>query len=183
MISFKAHYINNINIKKLAQNKEYKDSPVSFIELDINSASDLNALAKLKEIWGKEAKFATKICNAFEDYHYKARRDKTQRFYALTNQQGNYQNIDSNKILGITSIYKDNDNGDYFEIINLQTNPKYRHGLENREIKHVGEAIIQSLKEIFNKDLIFLYSSEAGKPLYKKMGFETIKDSFMILKR
>jgi hypothetical protein len=67
--------------------------------------------------------------------------------------------------------------------VNLQTNPEYRYGVKNREVKHIGEAIIQSLKKIFNKDSILLYSTEAGKPLYKKMGFETVKDTFMILKR
>ena len=181
MISFKAHYIDNINIKKLTQNGEYIDSSASFVELNTNSVSDLDALANVKGKWGKEAKFATKIFNAFEEHHTKSKIDKTEKFYALTSQQGNYKNLESNKILGIAQIYKDV--GDYFEIVNLQTNPEYRYGVKNREVKHIGEAIIHSLKKIFNKDSIILYSTEAGKPLYEKMGFETVKDTFMILKR
>ena len=83
MINFKANYIDNINIQKLAQNSEYKNMPVSFVELETNSVSDLNALANIKEKWGKEAKFTTKIFNAFEEHHTKSNIDKTEKFYCF----------------------------------------------------------------------------------------------------
>lgn len=181
MINFKANLINNTNVKCLNRNGNYKNLPVSFVELDIDSDLDLETLLKVKETWGYEDDYAKLVYNSFEQYHNKTLTNKTKKFYALTSQCCGFNNLDETKILGITQIYRDASR--YFEIEALQTNPKYRYGKENRKIKHVGKAIIESLKDVFKGDEIHLFTTKAGRPLYQKLGFETVKDTFMILKR
>ena len=181
MISFKANLVNSINIKQLDKNGCYKDLPANFVELDINSELDLKTLSKVNENWKQGDNFAKLIYNSFYHYHNIRKKSKKGKFYALTSQQGDFKELDENKILGITQIYKNNRKS--IEIESLQTNPKYIYGVKNRKIKHIGEAIIQSLKENFNNCDILLFSTKAGKPLYEKMGFKTIKGFMMILKR
>ena len=150
MISFKANLVNNTNVKCLNKNGTYKNMPVNLVELDIDSDLDLEALEKVKENWKKGDVYARDIFAHFKE-HYEGNLSKNnknipEKFYALTSQYGGYNNLDSSKILGVAQIYKEVEN--YLELTALQTNPKYRYGSESREIKHIGKAIVNSLKTI-----------------------------------
>jgi hypothetical protein len=106
MISFKANLVNSINIKQLDKNGCYKDIPANFVELNIKSESDLNTLSKVKENWKQEDSFAKLIYNSFYHYHNLRNKSKKGKFYALTSQQDDFKELDENKILGVTQIYK-----------------------------------------------------------------------------
>ena len=181
MISFKANLINNTNVKQLNHSGNYKNMPARIVELDIDSDLDLEALKKVKENWKNGDLFAEEIYNSFKQYHDKLSTNNAEKFYALTSQYGGYNNLDGNKILGVAQIYKEA--GNSLEIEFLQTNPQYKHGIENRRIKHIGKAITQSIKSIYKDNDITLFSTRAGKPFYKKLGFEIVEDTFMKLKR
>ena len=182
MISFKANFVNNTNVKCLNRNGNYKNIPVQFVELDIDSDLDMETLTKVKENWISEDDYAKKICDDFKDYHDKIKINEAEKFYALTNQYGSCTNLDPAKILGVTQVYKDFENS--LEIVYLQTNPKYKYGTEKREIKHIGKAIIESIKNNFKNNEIFLFTTDAGRPLYQKLGFKSVRDTVvMALKR
>ncbi len=180
MISFKANYINDTNIKCLNKNGNYKNMPARLVELDIDSDLDLEALKKVEKNWKKGDDYAEYICRAFKEYHDKIKINEAEKFYALTSQYGGYQNLDGNKILGVAQVYKEA--RDSLEIEFLQTNPQYKYGIENRKIKHIGKAITLSLKKLYKNNKISLFSTTEGRPFYKKLGFETVIDAFMVLK-
>ena len=181
MISFKANFVNNTNVQCLNRNGNYKNMPVQFVELDIDSDLDMETLTKVKENWVAEDDYAKKIHNDFKDYHDKIKQNEAEKFYALTSQYGSCTNLDPTKILGVTQVYKDFENS--LEIVYLQTNPKYKYGTEKREIKHIGKAIVSAIKENFKSSCILLFTTNAGRPLYQKLGFKSIKDTMMVLKR
>ncbi len=180
MISFKANPINDTNVKYLNQNGKYKNLPAKLVELEIDSDLDLEALLKVKNNWKKGDDYAEFVCRAFQEYHDKVKTNEAEKFYALTSQYGGYQNLDGNKILGVAQVYKEA-NGS-IEIEFLQTDPKYRYGIENRKIKHIGKAITQSIKDIYKNNEITLFSTKVGKPFYKKLGFKIDKEPLMRLK-
>ena len=100
-INFKANFLKTAYIGKTTNNKSSCHSEVSIVELDTNNKNDVEALAKTACEWNKVASgYAFEIYN--EALKFKLYPDVVKEHYlALTLQNENYKNLDSNKIFGL----------------------------------------------------------------------------------
>jgi len=202
-ISFKANPMMQVSVKKLDNNK-YAPAKATLVELCPDNANDLSCLDDVSGIW-KET-FAYGIWHDAYQQHVNGHDEKEKtHFYAVTEQNKDFEKLNPNKILGLVE-FKKNDGKHSNEIVFLQTNPKNisHHKSKNKpqnifaellsifslnksktEYKSIGSSIINSLKTLFPNEDIFLYSAEWAQGFYKKQGFKKCpqKDKgFMLLK-
>ena len=103
-INFKANFLKTVYLPHISQGKS-SDKEVSIVELDNKDERDMAALAKTACDWEKYASgYAFEIYNdALKDKPYP---DVYKEHYlALTTQNCDYANLDSNKILLLSHIY------------------------------------------------------------------------------
>lgn len=170
MISFKAHYINSISINRISTN-----TPVttSFVELNPKCVGDISCVQDISSSWELGGTFAKDIEDHFLDCNWIGF-NNGKRFFALTMQRSNFENLEPYEVLGIAQITDDNTN--QIEVNYLQTDPTNKYLAPNREFSNIGKIILDSIRKVFNKNII-LKSTESAKKFYKKYGFERIKRS------
>lgn len=180
MINFKAKYNSNGTIKRLNKKQNYDNIPAYFVELNVNSKKDLNALKKVADNW-KGNIYATDVYERLKFYHYNNSNASAleERFFALTTQRNNFNKLNFKKILGVVEIFLPL--GEDPEIEFLQTNPKFLK--KNPKIKHIGKTIVDNIKKILKDETIALYSTYNAIPFYEKQGFKIIEDNLMKLIR
>ncbi len=181
MITFKANLSALTNIKQLTGEQTYKNIPAAFVELQIDSEDDLNALETIAYDWQDGDIYARDVYERFR-INYEEQNPKTnERFFALTTQSENFKNLNPYKILGVAELYKPSEN--ISEIEFLQTSPAYLNNIELPQIKHIGKAMIDCFKMIIKDKDISLYTTASAKSFYEKMGFKNIESNLMLLKR
>ncbi len=174
MINFKAHYVQQIQIKKL-DNNVYKPQNVNFIEIDTSSLSDIEAINQVSPNW-EDHSFADNIAYNLTQIK-KGRFNKDLfRFFALTKQNDNYEKLNSDDILALAEIEKKSETNIFINY--LQVDPKIVYCLEKPPIKRCGSAMLDCLKIMFNNKNIFLNSR--SKNFYLKNNFvEIFKNVFV----
>ena len=179
MISFKASLINPVTIRRVISDNESYPQKASFVELDTNSNADEKALRQVSRNWDAGTSFAWDIHNFFRETTDECDCFLTRKFYALTSQRNNLESLNADEILGLVQI--DNQSNNYY-IDFLQVEPENSHNSYQRMFKGIGTAIINSLKNICNKDIL-LKSVGGTTDFYSKLGFEPEIGKYMILKR
>lgn len=170
-ISFKASYIKpaDILLKPTIPNEAKENIKGSFVELNPYNENDLNAACELNDYWGFMETYAFQIFDSMERIN---RRflcyNENSKFYAITLQKNEFDNIDHKKILGITEIVESDDK---ISIKFLQVDPMNKWGEPFAKFKHIGTAIIDSLKSIYKKSSIELRSTNSAMKFYKAIGF------------
>ena len=86
-------------------------------------------------------------------------------------QKKKFHRLDDGKILGAMLVERKLAEPD--EIRYFQVKPTLKYGINNRKFAHVGEAMLESAKRIYNK-AITLFSSAGAVGFYKKHGFKLI---------
>lgn len=181
MISFKGNLATTAVIQQLYNNSSYNSIPASFVELDTTSESDLEAIGKVAKEWREGDLYAADVYNRFKTNYENQSISDEERFFVLTKQRMNFDKLDYSKILGVAELYKPEDGP--IEIEFLQTDPTYISTFDLPQIKHVGKAIIESIKQILNDKEIRLFTTPTAKSFYEKMGFKTIESNLMSLVR
>ena len=170
-LNFKANFINPVQIQKLYGNN-YKPIEASFTELNLNDKKDIFSLKETAHDWGE--------CYAMDMYIYS--RDEVpdgykKHIYALTTQKQNFDFLIPYKILGLAEFYEKPDNTNKIEFLQVHPdNVALQYGRPN--YKHVGSAIINSLKNLFPDNPIKLHSVLTAKEFYKKHDFIRDKSSY-----
>lgn len=165
-ISFQANYIQSATIKK-AVKKSYKNTPVSFVELNPFSNNDKYALRKIGKTWGHGYSYARDIQDNFEDPIIIKNKDS--RFFAISEQMSGFDKLKPSKVLGL--IETSEDKGALF-IDLLQCNPEHMFASAKRKFKEIGKALIDSLKDTIPQKEIILSADEEAIPFYLKQGFK-----------
>lgn len=167
-ISFGANFIQKIPIKKYSYDtKTYNPLNANFIELKPSNAKDVNALGDIAFDFGGDS-FANNIY-AQAKIHSK-HPDEKYRYFALTQQDNDFDRLSISKILGVALTKKRVDGTT--ELENLQVHPKFVYSWGPPSIKRIGSAILDCLKE-FN-DKIILNSSPNATKFYEKNSFMRI---------
>ena len=138
-VNFKANFINTATVKKYAKNtNQYINKKATFLELDLTSSKDIEILKKLSFSWN--AAFLKSVLKNVE------KKLPNWKVYTLTIQNNDFNNIDSEKILGIAQTSKQDSQSINLEY--LQVRPEYTHLNSQRKFKQVGSSIIDCLKKI-----------------------------------
>ena len=166
-VSFGAIPINKVKIKKFDKAaKRYADYPATFVKLDSYNKGDIDAVDTVSKKW-KEAKYIQQISTAA---HWI--KDKPIEVYALTSQQGNFEKLQANRILGLAEIRLD-ENSKNTLLHYLQVRPGAKHVNQKHKInyKYVGTTILKSLKNIYNDIYLTADNDNNVIKFYKKNGF------------
>ena len=169
MISFKANYLGQTTIKRIGENNTFLECKATLVELDPNSGNDEKALGGLHEDWGPADKYSQSIHFRFLDKSYQPNYYNELRFFALTRQIKNFENLRREDILGIAQISK-NYNDD-IKINYLQTNPEYMVHNHFRNFKGIGSALLKAIEKAIPKGNIRLTALPSTIEFYEKLGY------------
>ena len=180
-ISFKANYINDAKVMRLTASNEYKKIPAVVVELNIKSKEDLKVLEKVASRWALGDIYANDVYERFKANAKEEKTEPKERFFALTTQLKDHNELKPHKILGVAELYKFCE--DKTEIEFLQADPKYQNPFIPREIIGVGYALVEELLNIIKDKEVVLFTTPKAKSLYERFGFKNTESNFMILKR
>lgn len=157
------HLMRTNVLKKIG--KEYLPHEANIVEMSFNNPEDVKALEELPKIW-KGGEFTDIIASSSTS--------PNRRIYAITTQTGDFERIDSTKILGAAdfSLHGKNANLRF-----LQAKPSIISQPE-REITGIGKYLMQGICKYFKEqgmETMDLFSTWRVKPFYKKI-FPTIED-------
>ena len=175
-IAFKAKYVNSSQILKFNKEAgEYVKRNAMILEFDPNNKKDLDALVKVAEKWGG-AKFGDDIAYTANNLYFNKSNPSKERIFMLTTQNTNYNTPDVKQILGIAQTSCDD--GYSICVDYLQTKPNLinrssKNG-KNKEYKHVGEGLLNSIKKTFSQKPIYLYPLPDVTAFYERNGFKEI---------
>ena len=175
-INFKANFLKTAYIGKTTNNKSSCHSEVSIVELDTNNKNDVEALAKTACEWNKVASgYAFEIYN--EALKFKLYPDVVKEHYlALTLQNENYKNLDSNKILGLALFTEKNDINDELTWLQVNPNTNFENSKNGRKYKHIGKTLVDFVKCIADKPL-YIQADDKAIKFYEKQGFRHLDDT------
>ena len=101
-ISFNGKYIKSTNIVKKDLFGHFKPLNVSLVEIDTFNKKDINALQDVGVIWNQV--YSNEIYDNARYINNMAYRSLMSRFYVLTKQQKNFENLKYNDILATMQV-------------------------------------------------------------------------------
>jgi len=190
-ISFTANYIKPAIIQKInTKNNKAETLEVSCVELNPKDNRDLKAVREVVYDWETTDGYDGAILSYMRNYASEGKYwevsscskeylDKM-KFYAITSQKENFENLDSDDILALGQIKVD----DNIELKYLQVKPEsFTSYLKKEKFKYIGTQMLKLILSLFpNKD-ITLCSSPYVYDFYLKNGFEMYKKGGHFIKR
>ena len=163
-INFKASFVADGQVLKLdSKTNKYEPKGVNFVKLSPTDTLDLKTTSRVAKDWDHWIAY-----NVYDGLYYNVDSLDT---YALTEQTKNLKKLDSNKILGLAQIRKNNNKERNLEYLIVK--PDYEaENLDIRKFKKVGTEILNCIKRIFPKDTIKVGSLPSVINFYKKNGFK-----------
>lgn len=181
-ISFTARYIRPANIQKL-DGDSYKPHAASLVEMEL---SDRSAIERVSYDWMQNVsdQIAKESDNIGKDgTHY----------YAITNQADHFEKLDPNKIRGMMVIKEGGAKKTHNTLEFLQVSPsdmsenygdklnrmmnKFLNKIfkaKKPEHKHVGQALLDTAKDMFSEKPIDLFAVDKAVEFYEKNGFKKL---------
>lgn len=170
-INFRARFIQKVPIQKYnSKTQSYEPLRANFVEVDPKNSRDIDAVCNISETW-KGQLFAGDIANRAEKIERGELSEYNNKIYLLTTQKKKLHRLDDGKILGAMLVERKLADPD--EIRYFQVKPTLKYGVKNRKYTHVGEAMLESVKQIYNK-AITLFSSAGAVGFYQTHGFKLI---------
>ena len=164
---FKAKFINSARIGKKDIYPYYFSEPISFIQIQPEVSSDIDALKNIAYFWEYD-KFGKNIYYAACAVRNKSKYYKNHQVYALTSQKRNFDSLNSNQILGLVHTCPEKDGFTFIE--HLQVSPEMIYQREP-EYKGIGTAILDSLKTFCKKIYCNPSQEKSVLDFYSKNGF------------
>lgn len=180
MINFKANLLSTAKVKMYTNGHNCKDCNVSFVQLNTDSKSDFRTICEVDSCWENKSSLANDIRNCFQDCVLKKETDKTY-FYALTKQRNNFENLDSDEILGLAQVTEESSNEVVLDY--LQSDPENNYFSYRPSYRKIGTAIMNCLEQLFSGRKMTLYPIEEAKSFYEKLGFKYAKDNTFLSKK
>ena len=168
-VSYKAKFLNKAEVKKLIKGSypcsERKN--VNFIKIESLNTDDIKALSNAAKYW-QDSKFSTNIYYVACALRNESQYYKNHELYALTEQETDFEKPDSDKLLGLVHV-SPNDDG-YTLIEHIEVNPKYLY-IKEPEYRGLGTAMLNSIKQIYDRISCYPLSARSVINFYEKNGF------------
>lgn len=171
-ISFGAKFLSSPTIQKYDRAKNiFVDKGVSLVQFEPQNRSDKLAIKIANNKWGRYF-IGQSIYLCADMLSKKEASKEVNKILMLTEQTDNFKKLDATKILALAQTQQNKNLP--MELKWLQVDPKFQYSNGGRTIKHVGKAIVDTLKNIY--DELILDSSPNSKRFYIKQGFELVDD-------
>ena len=170
-INFKGNFITRLNVQKIYPTT--KKLEISAVELNPLDNKDLRVLRIVDELWN--AGFSKNIYKDAASIHNVGLSDEAQRFFVLTRQMKNFENILPDDILAEAKVIEDTFNGRSVNLDYLQVHPEQKYDSECRKIKNIGSAFLDFLKNRYKGKEIDLHAVFSSLDFYFANGFRPIE--------
>lgn len=171
-ISFGAKFLYSSTIQKYDRAKNiFVDKGVSLVQFEPQNRYDKLAIKIANNKWGRYF-IGQSIYLCADMLSKKEASKEVNKILMLTEQTDNFKKLDATKILALAQTQQNKNLP--MELKWLQVDPKFQYSNDGRTIKHVGKAIVDTLKNIY--DELILDSSPNSKRFYIKQGFELVDD-------
>ena len=167
-ISFKATFVDKVNIKTLNESGEYVDKQVSFVKRNPYSQLDYDSIVKIGNQWGGK-----NYVHSMLHHSDIIKDDEKREVFLITEQTDNFRKIVPEKVLGMIEITK---HKGYNKINYLQTQPNSAFENKSRKNKGVGYAMLVMAEKLANGKDIILHAKRTALEFYKKFGFVVTYD-------
>lgn len=170
-ISFSGNYISPVHVLKKNCCNIFLPHKVSIVELDTLNKKDMFALKNIGKTWNEP--YSDFICDDARMFFEKSERSLFHRFFVLTNQKDNFNNLQPDEILATTEITAF-PTSKKINIDFLQVDPENNYLARYRNYKNIGSALIEGIKNIFKGKEITVQSLPSALPFYLKNKFSSV---------
>lgn len=170
-ISFGAKYISSTQVQKISCTNTFNTPvKVSCVELDPKNKEDVEAAMSLYDLWESDERYEELVgLNMYASFQDELFGDV--RFYVLTEQADNLDNLNPSEIVALSQVVKKDDKN--VEIEYLQAKPRPRMIFpDSCVIKYAGTEMLNLIKNVFKGCRITLFSNKYTPDFYKKNGFK-----------
>jgi len=169
-LSFQAHPMKYCpTVMKLNnEDKSYRQEQVSMVEIDLDNKKDIEALSNLSENW-TNANLITSIYSEAKEMSEEEEYRLDYRFYAITSQNDNFENLDPEKIISVCEIETSEDDDSAF-IEYIQSHPDSAHKIYP-EYKRGASAMLDGLKYYYNDIRLYAIPTKDVLNFYKRNDF------------
>ena len=181
-ITFGANYIKDASIKKKNWKGFFEPYSVKMLEFNPKSKDDIKAVNDVVWPWGGFRSFSYEIAENMSDILEGLNRSSSYKFYALTQQKKDFEQLNPKDILSLVQII---DNGkDRIKISFLETNPKYAYASKNSIFKHIGSAMLNAIESMFENRDFYINATDESIPFYEKCGYvKTVENTNEMAKK
>ena len=179
MINFKANYISDATIKRRAQDNNFKNYKVSFVEFDPNNKEDVLAVKYASQGWDNDETYARSIFNDIQEDHYIG--NTLSRYVGITRQRNDFKNPLADDILALAEVRKVSNNRN--ELLYFQVDPAQNMFACEALFKGIGTAVLDSIKTLFKGKEIILQPVESAINFYKANKFLNLEFSSKLIWR
>ena len=172
-ISFGARYFKSATIKKINENGQEENHKISMVELNPYDLEDVRCVNELNYAWGGQGSLSYPYMCEMNNIFAEFSEVKTSRFFALTQQKNNYEQLDPKQILSIAQTSLLDERTGSLDL--LETYFAESHTSKNAKFKHVGQGMLDNIKFLFFGKNILVEAPEISENFYIKNGFEKIK--------
>ncbi len=152
-INFKASYVDKIGIQKLNSQNKYVPYRANLVEL---YPSDLHALEEINKKWKNSW-----LCEKFVDWA-RCIPEKSDKLFALTTQEKDFENLQSDAVLGLMNIDLHKRKSELNYIETKPANPEYNK---------VGSSLINYAKTLTDRISLTAGTRNLVDRFYKPLGF------------
>ena len=170
-VSFGARYVKSAEILKKEQDKLTKYR-LAMVELNPYDENDVNVANNLSIEWGGYGGIPHAYANNMKNIFLKLSEQNSSRFYALTQQKENFENLDSELILSIAETSNFDDKIGSLELLETYFAESYTS--KTAKFKHIGHAMLDNIKFLLRGKDIVAEVAENAEKFYEKEGFEKI---------
>ena len=169
--NFNAIPISKTMVQKYDKvNHTYKPCFANVVELIPENNYDKRAINTAVGKWDYDL-FGTSIAKSFNDMTEKLCYNRSDRVYAITTQDKNFDELKPNKILGFVEMFEHNGQNNV-DMLYLQAKPKKNYFSETpSNYNHIGKALVSEMQNVYHNKKISVYSVEEATPFYEYMGF------------
>lgn len=168
-VNFGAKLVQNKYIQKKDLYGKYFPQKVSIAQIDTNNINDILFLKTFAETSNPYSYAECLFSDAVMNLQVKIG-GFIQKILILTSQQKEFENLNPKDVKGFISYYKHPNN---------EIRINYLEGLQdnffnnkNREYKHIGKSLFESMLELETPKKITLHSTSFAKPFYEQFGLQ-----------
>lgn len=174
-VTFGAKRIGTVKILK-RKGEHYVPYDADLVKLNINRRNDIRNLISIQDSWNTFLAYRLfDLCTALDLHIF------NRKYVILLSEPQKYgrkDNLNPNKILGI-SLFIERPLNRYNKLEILQTNPKYKFGINNRKFTDIGQCLLNFLKKNFSKKPFKLTSSNDARGFYINNGLKIKGNDFV----
>ena len=171
--SFKGRFISSLKITPVKSiNPPLK---VSAVEINPIDNCDIKALKNVHSLWN--GAFTKNIYNDAHAIKLTQIPSSNEKFFILTKQTENFDNINPEMVLAEAKIITNNPDTRSIYLDYLQVEPDNMHEAENRIYKGIGSKMLDFLKLHYKNKDIHLHAVFSTLEFYAKNGFHPIEQN------